>query len=99
MLNVVVVIASKVMVFARLFVCFVCSSFLFSVIFFLYLENPPETPNNARCPRDLPLLFFNGGDITLPGCGRVENRVDCPDGYECQIAPNGAFSFCCRSPG
>ena len=39
-----------------------------------------------------PLLDSNGNEVF---CGRGRNRQDCPDKYECNIAPNDGYAICC----
>ncbi|KAL8613701.1 hypothetical protein ACOMHN_029793 [Nucella lapillus] len=61
------------------------------------LVNPPKPSSEAQCAVGTPMLVDSEGALSVAFCGRGPNRITCPEGYHCNIAPNDAFAICCRN--
>ncbi|KAK7500030.1 hypothetical protein BaRGS_00008577, partial [Batillaria attramentaria] len=64
------------------------------------LNNVQPTGNENVCGQvGQPLYTLRSGQTVEAFCGRGPSRMDCPSGYQCNIAPNDAYAVCCPSAG
>ncbi|XP_070190984.1 papilin-like isoform X1 [Littorina saxatilis] len=62
------------------------------------LDEPRDAEDDSLCSIGFPLLLASGGNNrTGVFCGRGFNRLDCPDGFACNISPTDRFAVCCRT--